>query len=141
MFSNDRSALRKQYLDAWNKFLHKKVLTPLERQIVTIIQEHPEYQYLFDEPEKFLNKDFDPQLEETNPFLHMSMHAVIKDQIQLNTPKGIHEIYERLMLKYANPVEVEHRIMEAFIPLLWDSMRYQKPFDALLYLDELKKMI
>src|SRR6185503_12599779 len=42
----DRSSLRRMYVDAWHKHLEQRVLEPLEAQIVAIVGEHPEYHAL-----------------------------------------------------------------------------------------------
>ena len=39
-----RKALRQMYADAWVKAQGAEVLSPLEAQIVQVIEDHPEYQ-------------------------------------------------------------------------------------------------
>ena len=75
------------YVDAWRKAQSKKVLSPLQTQIVQVIEDHPEYQSTLNK--KNLDVSFTPKNSTTNLFLHMSLHLAIRDQISMNTPKGI----------------------------------------------------
>jgi len=42
-FSDDRKQLRDQFRQAWRKKLAGETLEPLEKQIATLIEEHPCY--------------------------------------------------------------------------------------------------
>ena len=70
MYSAERNELRKVFFEAWRKHQNQLVIEPLEEKIIHIILKHPEYHALLNQPEDFQEKDFD----ETNPFLHMSLH-------------------------------------------------------------------
>jgi hypothetical protein len=43
LYTQDRTEQRKFLANAWQKFLDKKVLDPLETQLTQIIEMHPEY--------------------------------------------------------------------------------------------------
>jgi len=92
MFSSDRDAMRKIFFEAWRKHQEKLPLEQLEAQLIDIILFHPEYQVLLDNPEQYQTVDFD----ETNPFLHLSLHLAIREQIKTNRPAGVTAIYETL---------------------------------------------
>src|SRR5512136_2476231 len=40
----DRSSLRRAYLEAWRKRREGIPMEPLEHQLATVVEEHPEYQ-------------------------------------------------------------------------------------------------
>lgn len=125
---------RKIFFLSWEKYQQKSPLTTLEKQLVDVIIEHPEYHKLFDankqcaEPEQILVSDND------NPFLHLGLHLAIRDQIATNRPHGINEIYQRLIAKYNNWHVVEHLIMEPLAECIWQAQRSQTPPDEVWYL-------
>ena len=45
-----------------------------DRALDGAILTHPEYHALLDQPERYLERDYQPESGETNPFLHLSMH-------------------------------------------------------------------
>ena len=56
----DRSSLRRMYVDAWRKHREQRVLEPLEAQIVALIGEHPEYHALLAD-DAALTRDWTPE--------------------------------------------------------------------------------
>lgn len=139
-YGTDRSQLRAHYHEAFRKFKLNEVLTPLEGQLLEIIQMHPEYFYLFDDSESSLYQDFSADTGQTNPYLHMAMHAAIRDQVALNQPNGVQEIYHLLLGKIVDPHEVEHQMMEVLIEEIWNITQNQQPFDADRYLERLRRL-
>ena len=72
IFGQDRHELRKQYADAWRKSVDGEPLSPLEAQIATVVEQHPEYHDELGSDD--LDKDYAPEGGQTNPFLHMGLH-------------------------------------------------------------------
>ena len=54
----DRSGLRRHYLEAWRKHCAGMPLEPLEYQLVTVIEQHPEYHALFEDEALALARDY-----------------------------------------------------------------------------------
>jgi hypothetical protein len=50
-----------------------------------------------------------PEMGDTNPFLHMSMHVAIKEQLSINQPIGICERFARLQKKYGSEHVAAHQ--------------------------------
>ena len=49
IFDNmSRDQLREMYRSAWRKFKAEQPLSPLEKQIVAVIKEHPEYRVIIE---------------------------------------------------------------------------------------------
>lgn len=136
MFSSERDELRKMFFTAWQNYLEKKPLDPLHGQIVEIILQHPEYHSLLNDPEKYQTKDFMGE----NPFLHMSLHLALRDQIKTDRPAGIKQIYENLFEKFPNALSIEHRMMECLERVLWEAQRNGVMPDESVYLDYLRKI-
>ncbi len=136
MFSSDRDEYRKIFFDAWQKHQDKQPLTPLESQLIEIIMMHPEYHTILGDPEVYQTKDFD----ESNPFLHMSLHLGIREQISTNRPHGIKEVYKQLCEKYRDIHTAEHKMMEHLAKTLWEAQQKGKMPDEAAYLDGLNKL-
>jgi hypothetical protein len=137
-FSNDRNQLRQQYFDVWNKMQAAKVLTPLEAQIAKVIEQHPEYHGVFKDPENNLNKDYTPENGETNPFLHLSLHLSLRDQITTNRPQGIRALFESACQKTQDPLEAEHLLMDALVEMIWNMQKNQQAYSEDHYLELIK---
>lgn len=136
MFSNDRHHMRQVFFDAWQKHLNKRPLEPLEAQIVDIILQHPEYHLLLSDPERFQTKDFDGE----NPFLHLSLHLALREQLATNRPVGIVGVYERLCFRVGDALEAEHLMMGCLGEVIWQAQRSGRMPEEEVYLDELKKL-
>jgi len=134
MFGNDRNKMRQIYIDAWKKHNNKHSLEPLEQVLVNIIDRHKEYHTLLSQADKALEKDFTPEDGQTNPFLHMSMHLSIQEQISTNRPSGIHIIYEQLITKTGDAHETEHQLMDCLGLMLWEAQRDNRLPDEQSYL-------
>ena len=137
MFSSDRTTLRKMYFDAWQKHQNKQPLEPLEKQLAALIEAHPEYQSLF-ESESELNKDFAFSAE--SPFLHLSLHQALDEQLNTNRPAGIVSIYHTLMLKYQDDHRVKHHMMNILAEEIHRMLQANGDYDERYYLEKLKKL-
>ena len=93
MFSNDRSELRKVFYDCWQQKQDGLALDALQQMIVSVIEQHPEYHSLLEKSDN-LDRDYHPAQGETNPFLHMSMHIALIEQISTNRPPGIRDSHQ-----------------------------------------------
>lgn len=134
LFGNNRDQLRRMYCDAWQQRRDGRMLTPLQAQIVAVIERHPEYQPLLENPEQALGRDYLPELGETNPFLHMGMHLAIEEQVGTDRPAGIRELYDRLAAASADPHALQHRLMECLAETMWQAQRTGAPPDEQRYL-------
>jgi len=139
MFGNDRNEMRKMFYTAWGNYNNKALLQPLEQVIVSIIQQHPEYHALL-EDDSTINKDFTPEIGQTNPFLHMSMHIAIQEQLSTNRPDCIQSIYQTLTNKLGNPHEAEHAMMECLGQMIWQAQRDQTMPNEQNYIDCIQKL-
>ena len=127
-FPQNLLEIRRFYLQAWQKKLNKDALSALEAQICQVITQHPEYQ-------RFLQEDcLDKDFKEANPFFHMGLHLAVLDQIQLDKPQGIRDIYQKLMHQYQNTHEVEHRMMDILQIILWQAQEKKQLPDEQSYL-------
>ncbi|CAM2742113.1 DUF1841 domain-containing protein [Legionella worsleiensis] len=122
------------FFNSWEKYQQKRVLTPLENEIVQVILVHPEYHKILAQPAKFQEQAYYPELGETNPFLHMGLHLAVREQVGTDRPCGIHAVYQALVKKYKDNLAVEHLIMEQLAECLWLSQKNNTPPDEQHYL-------
>ena len=141
LFGNDRNQLRALYFESWRKHQSGEPLEPLEKQIVAVIAQHPEYQRYLDDYEDALTMDFLPEMGETNPFLHMGLHIAIHEQLSTDRPSGIIGIYQQLQLRYGDTHAAEHQMIDCLAETLWEAQRNGKAPDEKRYLARLRKLI
>jgi len=139
MFGNDRNEMRKMFYTAWANYNNKALLQPLEQVIVNIIQLHPEYHILLAD-EASLDKEFTPDMGETNPFLHMSMHIAIQEQLSTSRPACIQDIYQQLCTKHGDAHKAEHDIMECIGQMIWQAQRDNTAPNEQAYIECLNKL-
>ncbi len=141
IFGQDRDQLRKIWFEAWKNYYSGKPLIPLHQELVNIIKLHPEYQLIFDNPDLYIGKEYLPEFGETNPFLHMSMHQGIHEQLSSGRPKGIRKVYTQLCNQMGDTHDTEHAMMESFAETLWQAQRNASLPDEKAYLKRIKKLL
>lgn len=139
MFSQDRNQMRKVFFDCWKAHQEKASLDAMQQIIVHIIELHPEYHALL-ENEAALNKDYTPEHGETNPFLHMSMHIALHEQLSTDRPTGMKAIYQTIVMKQGSAHAAEHLMMECLGEALWLAQRNNTMPDEAAYFECLKKL-
>ena len=102
---------------------------------------HPEYHAILDAPAQFKSQEYFPEFGETNPFLHMSLHLSILEQISINQPTGIVGIYEKLKLKHQNEHDAQHDILECLAETIWQAQRNHADLDAAQYLQLMQQKV
>ena len=137
MFSSDRSAQRKFLAKSWEKYKTNQILEPLELQLANIIAKHPEYQEIINN----LDTEYFPEQGRINPFLHINLHLSLQDQLDLDQPKGVKEIYNSLLKKNKDTHQVEHIMMEHIAEMIFMSQKNNKQMDQEQYLRSLKELI
>jgi len=92
-----RDNLREMYRAAWRKYKSQLPLSPLEKQIVAVISEHPEYRVIVESAASDL-ANYSPRSGQLNPWLHMGLHLAIREQVSTNRPAGIAEVHAKLAI-------------------------------------------
>lgn len=134
LFNPSRDEVRAFFFDAWGKFKAQQPLTDLEKLALSIMHMHPEYHDILDNPERYQQQAYFPEMGETNPFLHMSLHLSILEQLSINQPTGIAQIYQQLKTKHQNEHDAQHDLLECLAETIWLAQRNQMPLDAAHYL-------
>ncbi|CAG4882425.1 conserved protein of unknown function [Georgfuchsia toluolica] len=139
MFNPSREQARQFLAEAWRKRRDRLPATALETIAGDIVSMHPEYHALLDAPDKALQREWLPEHGETNPFLHLSLHLAIEEQLSINQPPGIVVIYNKLLAQRGDRHEALHIMLEGLAETLWRSQRDQKPLDGAAYLELLQR--
>lgn len=129
------------FFDTWTKYRRQELLLGVEQIVLEVILQHPEYHDMLENPESFRDKDYLPETGDTNPFLHMSMHVAIKEQLSINQPVGICDRFSQLQRQTGSEHEATHRVMECLAEMLWQSQRNQTAPDATIYFDCLDRQM
>ncbi|MBK1620104.1 hypothetical protein CKO42_16980 [Lamprobacter modestohalophilus] len=140
MFSQDRDQLRQAYLTAWRKAQADEPLKPVERQIVEVAGQHPEYHALLEQGEAAIGREWLPEGGESNPFLHMALHIALQEQVSTDRPAGIQRLYQGMIRHCLGDVhEAEHRILECLAEEIWKIQRHGREFRPKSYLKCIKR--
>jgi len=140
LFTDDRTRTRELFRSVWKKRLADLPLEPLERQIATLIEEHPEYHDLLSRSDAVLDHDFTAEDGTENPFLHLGLHLALREQVGTDRPRGIRELTRSLLLKHGDGHAVEHRMMPLLAEFLWEAQRAGRAPDEQAYLERLRAL-
>ena len=99
-----------------------------------IVMLHPEYHAVLEDRERYLDRDWKPEGGETNPFLHLSMHLAIGEQLSIDQPPGIRAAVQRLARKLDSEHEARHAVMDCLAEVIWQAQRNGVAFDNAAYL-------
>ncbi len=134
MFNPSRDEVRQFFSETWRKERAGEILTSLESIAADWIREHPEYQSELADPESLV-ADYSPDRGKTNPFLHLSMHLAISEQLSIDQPPGIRRAHDWLAARLGSPHDAQHAIMECLGQVIWEAQRTQTPPDTDKYLE------
>lgn len=141
LFTQDRTRTRQLFRSAWQKRTNAIELEPLEKQIVSLLEEHPEYHALVSGDEDVLDRDFKAEDGRENPFLHLSLHLALREQVGTDRPAGIASITRSLLLKHGDGHAVEHMMIEKLGLYLWEAQRQERAPDEAAYLNALRDLL
>ena len=139
LFNPTRDEVRDFFFDTWLKYKRHQMLTDLEKIGLGVMLMHPEYHLILDAPERFKHQEYFPELGETNPFLHMSLHLSILEQISINQPHGIASIYEKLKNNHQDEHNAQHDVLECLAEAIWLAQHHNTGLDSAHYLQLVQK--
>lgn len=137
MFNPSREQVRSFFIEAWQKRQKNTVLTPIETMAADLIEMHPEYIGDLKSPEALI-ENYGVEQGRTNPFLHLSMHLAIAEQISIDHPPGIRTAFAKLAARHGEHDAV-HEIMECLGQIVWESQRLGTALDNDAYVELLER--
>ncbi|MGA8050585.1 MAG: DUF1841 family protein [Burkholderiales bacterium] len=135
MFNPSREQVRDFFFEAWRKYRAGEPLAGLEATALEIALLHPEYHALLGDPERAREKEYFPELGQTNPFLHMSLHLALEEQLSIDQPAGIVARFDALTARHGDRHAALHEALECLAEMVWRSQRDGAPPDGAAYLD------
>ncbi len=114
-------------------------MTALEIVAADWIAEHPEYHAELADAEAALEAVYDVESGRSNPFLHLSMHLSISEQVSIDQPRGIKQAVELLTARRASRHDAHHEVMECLGEMMWTSQRSGLPPDGERYIDSIRQ--
>lgn len=138
--STQRESTRLVFFQAWAKFKKGESLQDLEQQVAQLIEQHPEYHSFFSD-ERNLEHDFSSDKGVVNPFLHLGMHLAIGDQLALQQPPQIRDLYQQLAKQFNGVHEAEHQIMNCLAYWMQHPQPQGEGMDYAPYIECLQKLL
>ena len=139
MFAPSREQVRQFFFDTWGKYRAAAPLQGLETLAIEVILLHPEYHAALEAPGRSAEQDYTPEMGQTNPFLHMSLHLAVEEQLSIDQPPGIRAAFGEVLRKSASRHDALHAALECLGEMVWQSQRDGAPPDAQSYLACLKR--
>jgi hypothetical protein len=138
MFNPSRDQVRQFFCDAWRKHRERLPLVGAELAAADLAARHPEYHALLDDPDSALAGEWTPEAGQMNPFLHLSLHLAIHEQVSIDQPPGIRAAFEALRAKM-DAHAAEHVLLECLGETIWRAQREGGPMDAADYFDRIRR--
>ena len=138
MFNPSREQVRQFFCESWRKHRERLILEGAEATAADLIIEHPEYHGLLENPQTAIEQEFTPEGGQMNPFLHLSLHLAVAEQVSIDQPRGIKAAYFALRQKM-DVHDAEHAIMECLGETIWRSQRNMAPMDGEAYLECIRR--
>lgn len=132
MFDPSRGQVRDSFFEAWRKYRAGTPLLGIESLALDVILAHPQYHGMLASPARYREKDY---VDEANPFLHLSLHVALEEQLSIDQPPGIAARFQALLERCGERHEAVHQAIECLAGIMRRAQRAAVPPDAQAYLD------
>lgn len=138
MFNPSREEVRKFFRDAWAGRCAGQVLEGNALIAAGIVAQHPEYHSLLEASEA--HADLAATMQgQTPPYLHLSLHLAVEEQLRIDQPPGIRACYLDLLARLGSEHDSQHAILECLGEVLWEAQRQGGMPDSAAYLARLRR--
>lgn len=141
MFDPTRDQARRFFIEVWRKHLARDVVSPLEDAAIRLVALHPEYHGLLAEGEAALQREWTPESGEANPFLHLSLHLAVEEQLSIDQPPGLRAAFEALLARRGDRHEALHDVLECLGETMWRAQKSQSPPDGEAYVECVRRKV
>ncbi len=135
MFQPSQHDVRRFFCAVYRKWRAALPLAPIEAQAADWIDAHPEYHAELADLDAALAAAYTVEDGRTNPFLHLSMHLSISEQVAIDQPAGIRQAVGLLTARCGSRHAAQHAVMDCLGEMVWASQRSGLPPDGHAYLD------
>ena len=136
MFDPSREQARELFFGAWRKYCAGEPLAGIETPALGVILLHPECHEMLSQPARCREQDY---TDESNPFLHLSLHLALEEQLSIDQPPGIAALVQEIYLKFKDRHAALHEALECLAETVWRAQRDRAAPDATAYLTCLEK--
>lgn len=133
MFNPTQADVRNFFFDIFGKVQQNLPLSDLEKIAHSVILEHPEYHEVLGNRDKYLNFQYLPEMGQTNVFLHLSMHLTIIEQLSIDQPPGIRELFKQMCLKFGDEHKASHEVIDCLGEMIWQAQQKRTSPDVSIY--------
>lgn len=131
MFNPTRDQARLFFLNSWKKYHKEEPLSEAEALALQWMTRHPEYFSVFDaEPESILAADYSVEAGQSNPFLHLSMHLAVAEQVSIDQPPGIRAAFAKLCEKMGDEHKAAHQVFECLAEQIYQQQKNGVAFSS-----------
>lgn len=141
MFNPSRDQVRQFFFGVWEKYRGQQPLEGAEILALKVVLDHPEYHAILQDRDRYQDRDYLPEHGETNPFLHLSMHLALAEQVSIDQPPGIRDVLDQLTRRLGERMQAEHAAIDCLAEMIWQAQRQGKAYDAGLYFECLRKSL
>ncbi|HEX7951604.1 MAG TPA: DUF1841 family protein [Burkholderiales bacterium] len=135
MFTPSRANARNFFFDTWRMYRAHMPLEGLQRIALEIILLHPEHHALLEDAQRNRERDFAPDGGEINPFLHLSLHLAVAEQLSIDQPRGISAAFRQLAGRAASEHDALHVLLDCLGETVWRAQRNRATPDEAAYLE------
>jgi len=139
MFQPSQTDVRRFFCATYSRVRAGAPLDPMQAVAADWITQHPEYDADLADEEAALAAVYTVEDGRTNPFLHLSMHLSITEQVAIDQPTGIRQAVGLLAARRGSLHEAHHEVMEALGEMVWVSQRSGLPPDGAAYLEAVRR--
>lgn len=139
MFNPTREQVRDFFFETWRKYRAGEPLAGMEALALEVLLAHPEYHALLSEPERQREQEYFPELGQINPFLHMSLHLALEEQLSIDQPAGVAGRFAELLARHGERHAAVHEAIECLAEMVWRAQRDGAAPDGAAYLECLER--
>jgi Domain of unknown function (DUF1841) len=141
LFNPSLNDVRQFFIAAWKKSIALQPsadpISPLEMKAIAIVQKHPEYWEWITADDALTRS---PPAGMMSPFLHLSLHLALEEQLAIDHPPGI-VACKVALCRTREAHQAEHIMMECLANMVQEAQQAGRWPDTQEYLDRLKRII
>jgi hypothetical protein len=139
MFQPSQTDVRRFFCAVFARLQAGLPLEPMQALAARWVQEHPEYQADLADEAAALAAVYTVEDGRSNPFLHLSMHLSIEEQVAIDQPTGMRQAVGLLAARHHSLHRAHHEVMECLGEMIWASQRSGLPPDGQAYLEAVRR--
>jgi hypothetical protein len=108
------------------------------QRLAEVLQQHPQYHNAWEFADQI--EDVEYVIDGVNPFLHVTFHSIIENQLATGDPPEVRAALQRLLRKRLSRHDAIHRLAQVFTEELFPVLKQDRPFNQERYVRKLRKL-